>query len=190
MFSFGFKKISKFKFYQKTIKKKMILFLSLILILPIFILINNNPIYSLLALILTFINFSFVLFSLKLEFLALAYLIVYVGAICVLFIFVILLLNLRFFSYQNNTRNYIGLFIMFLLTLIINYSMFNAKSNYKDFCNIYLQSNDLQLFAFSFFIDQYIYFILAGLLLLLAIISCIYLTLSQTPSKKINYFFN
>ncbi|RYD78219.1 MAG: hypothetical protein EOP84_14555 [Verrucomicrobiaceae bacterium] len=47
---------------------------------------NNNPIYSLLALILTFINFSFVLFSVKLEFLALAYLIVYVGAICVLFI--------------------------------------------------------------------------------------------------------
>ena len=167
----------------------MIFFLSLILILPIFILINNNPIYSLLALILTFINFSFVLFSLKLEFLALAYLIVYVGAICVLFIFVILLLNLRFFSYKNNTINYIILFFVFLLTLILNYSFFNQTEIYKDFCNIYFYKTDLQLFAFSFFVDQYIYFILAGLLLLLAIISCIYLTLSQVPSKKINFYF-
>lgn len=164
----------------------MIFFLSLILILPIFILINNNPIYSLLALILTFINFSFVLFSLKLEFLALAYLIVYVGAICVLFLFVILLLNLRFFSYHNNTKNYIILFFLFLVTLLLN---FNKVEIYKDFCNIYFYKSDLQLFAFSFFVEQYIYFILAGLLLLLAIISCIYLTLSQVPSKKINYYF-
>ena len=168
----------------------MILFLSLILILPLFILINNNPIYSLLALILTFINFSFVLFSLKLEFLALAYLIVYVGAICVLFIFVILLLNLRFFSYQNNTKNYIILFFLFLITLITNFFFIKKTEIYHDFCNIYLHQNDLQLFAFSFFYDQYIYFILAGLLLLLAIISCIYLTLSNIPSKKINYYFN
>ena len=155
-----------------------------------FILINNNPIYSLLALILTFINFSFVLFSVKLEFLALAYLIVYVGAICVLFIFVILLLNLRFFSYQNNTKNYLILFIIFVIILIINSIILNSVEIYKDFCDIASHQSDLQLFAMSFFVDQYIYFILAGLLLLLAIISCIYLTLSEVPSKKISFYHN
>jgi NADH-quinone oxidoreductase subunit J len=171
----------------------MILFFSFIIILPIFILINNNPIYSLLALILTFINFSFVLFSVKLEFLALAYLIVYVGAICVLFIFVILLLNLRFFSYGNNTKNYIILLVIFCITiltntLILNQNLYNY--NYKDFCDISSHQTDLQLFAISFFVDQYIYFILAGFLLLLAIISCIYLTLSEVPSKKIRFYHN
>lgn len=166
----------------------MIFFFSLILVLPIFILINNNPIYSLLALILTFINFSFILFSLKLEFLALAYLIVYVGAICVLFIFVILLLNLRFFSQESKNKNYIGLILLFLI--IFSYISYNFMivEDFKDFCNYAEYKTDLELFAYSFFSQQYIYFILAGYLLLLAIIACIYLTLHTVPKKSINYY--
>jgi len=165
----------------------MSFFFSMIIVLPIFILINNNPIYSLLALILTFINFSFILFSVKLEFLALAYLIVYVGAICVLFIFVILLLNLRFFNYSKNNKSYLAMMLLFLvLILIFNY---NNPTTFNDYCNIFEYQNDLELFAKSFFIEQYPYFILAGYLLLLAIIACIYLTLHSTPSKKIKYYY-
>ncbi|RYE05357.1 MAG: hypothetical protein EOP33_06610 [Rickettsiaceae bacterium] len=167
----------------------MAFFFSMIIILPIFILINNNPIYSLLALILTFINFSFILFSVGLEFLALAYLIVYVGAICVLFIFVILLLNLRFFSYSKNTKSYIFMFVLFVGLTAIFFIKNNNIETFKDYCNIIEYRSDLELFAISFFQQQYIYFILAGYLLLLAIIACIYLTLYVVPSKKIKYYY-
>lgn len=156
----------------------------MILVLPMFILLNNNPIYSLLALIFTFINFSFVLFNVGLEFLALAYLIVYVGAICVLFIFVILLLNLRSFNYTRNNPSLILVF--FFLTLILN---FNETTNYADFSSFTEYNSDLELFAISLFQYQYQYFILAGLLLLLAIIACIYLTLNANKNKKINYYY-
>ncbi|RYX79872.1 hypothetical protein EON71_00170 [bacterium] len=167
----------------------MVFFLSMIIILPIFILINNNPIYGLLALILTFINFSFILFSVGLEFLALAYLIVYVGAICVLFIFVILLLNLRFFSYSKNTKSYIAMFGIFVLLTVLFYINNSNVETFKDYCNILEYKTDLELFALSFFQEQYVYFILAGYLLLLAIIACIYLTLHAVPSKKIKYYY-
>ncbi|RYX79632.1 hypothetical protein EON71_00660 [bacterium] len=167
----------------------MVLFFSMIIILPIFILINNNPIYSLLALILTFINFSFILFSVGLEFLALAYLIVYVGAICVLFIFVILLLNLRFFSYSKNTKSYVVMFGLFNILSIILYYFTNDIETFKDYCSIIEYRSDLELFSLSFFQEQYVYFLLAGYLLLLAIIACIYLTLPTVPSKKIKYYY-
>jgi NADH:ubiquinone oxidoreductase subunit 6 (subunit J) len=167
----------------------MAFFFSMIIILPIFILINNNPIYGLLALILTFINFSFILFSIGLEFLALAYLIVYVGAICVLFIFVILLLNLRFFSYSKNTKSYLVMFCLFVLLTITFYLSNTNIETFKDYCNIIEHRSDLELFALSFFQEQYVYFLLAGYLLLLAIIACIYLTLHVVPSKKIKYYY-
>lgn len=167
----------------------MVFFFTMILILPIFILLNNNPIYSLLALILTFINFSFVLFSIKLEFLALAYLIVYVGAICVLFIFVILLLNLRYFNYSKGNKNYLIIIISFLVVITYMFSAKGGVETFKDYCNIVEYQSDLELFALSFFVQQYPYFILAGYLLLLAIIACIYLTLYNVPKKVVKYYY-
>jgi NADH:ubiquinone oxidoreductase subunit 6 (subunit J) len=60
-----------------------------------FIIICQNPIYSLLALIVTFASIVFVFIIIKIEFLALTFLIIYVGAIAILFLFVIMMFNIK-----------------------------------------------------------------------------------------------
>jgi len=59
------------------------------------LLFNKNPIYALLSLIMVFFNAIVLLLTLKIEFLALTFLIIYVGAIAILFLFVIMMFNLK-----------------------------------------------------------------------------------------------
>lgn len=63
--------------------------------------ISKNPVYSVLFLILSFCNASAILFLFKIEFLALIFIIIYVGAIVVLFLFVVMILNVNEFSTIN-----------------------------------------------------------------------------------------
>jgi len=65
------------------------------IIAGICLLINKNPIYALLSLIAVFFNAILLLLTLKIEFLALTFLIIYVGAIAILFLFVIMMFNLK-----------------------------------------------------------------------------------------------
>lgn len=72
------------------------LILSFITILcALYVVTNNNPVYSVLALILTFFSISAHYVLLNAQFLAVVNLIVYAGAIMVLFLFVLMLLNLN-----------------------------------------------------------------------------------------------
>ncbi len=65
------------------------------IIFAILIILLNNPIYSLLSLIIVFFHVLLFLLALKIEFLSLIFLIVYVGAIAILFLFVIMMFNLK-----------------------------------------------------------------------------------------------
>ena len=70
-------------------------FFCLLLIVGLYTLLTNNPVHSILALVLIFFLSSCLTVSLGVEFLAILILIVYVGAISVLFLFVVMLLNIR-----------------------------------------------------------------------------------------------
>lgn len=61
----------------------------------LFVIITNNPVHSVLGLILVFFLSSCVALSIGAEFLAFLLLIVYIGAISVLFLFIVMLLNIR-----------------------------------------------------------------------------------------------
>jgi NADH:ubiquinone oxidoreductase subunit 6 (subunit J) len=61
----------------------------------------NNPVHSILFLILVFCNISFILILLNVEFIAIIFLIVYVGAIAVLFLSVVMMLNLKLVVLQE-----------------------------------------------------------------------------------------
>lgn len=56
---------------------------------------SSNPVHSLLALIGTFFHVIILLLTLKAEYLAFVFLIVYIGAIAILFLFVLMLFNLK-----------------------------------------------------------------------------------------------
>jgi len=79
----------------------MILIYYLLLIQGIFVILCINPILSLLFLISVYLSASVLFFFLGVEFLAILLIIIYVGAISILFIFVIMMLNLRIVEIYN-----------------------------------------------------------------------------------------
>lgn len=89
----------------------------------IFIAWAKHPIHAVLGLILVFINSAVLLLSLNIDFIALVYVVVYVGAIAVLFIFVIMLLNLRSTELTNRTnlRNELLPFFLTYVTFVLFY---------------------------------------------------------------------
>ena len=62
----------------------------------------KNPVYSVLFLILVFCNVSGILLLLNLDFFAMVFLVVYVGAIAVLFLFVVMMLNIKLNELSEN----------------------------------------------------------------------------------------
>ena len=88
----------------------------------IFIIISKNPIISLLFLIGLFGGISVYLIILGLSFIGLSYLLVYIGAISILFLFILMLINIRTSELQSNTSNSIALGI--IVGILFNYPLF------------------------------------------------------------------
>ena len=72
------------------------LFAGITLFSALFVVLSRNPVHSVLWLILTFFGSSGLFILLGAEFLALILMIVYVGAVAVLFMFVVMMLNINF----------------------------------------------------------------------------------------------
>ncbi len=83
---------------------------------------SQHPVFSLLFLIFSFILSAFILFTLECEFLALIFITIYVGAIAILFLFSIMMLDTKLINLLESTTEYIpiGVFLglMFLIPLV------------------------------------------------------------------------
>ena len=98
-------------------------FISLIAILcGILVIISKNPIISVLFLIGLFLSISSYLIILGLNFIGLSYLLVYVGAVSILFLFILMLINVRISELLSNTSNSIPLAI--IITISFNYPVY------------------------------------------------------------------
>jgi NADH-ubiquinone oxidoreductase chain 6 len=96
-------------FGYKTFILDIFFFLSIVC--SVFVLISKNPVVSVLFLIGLFINVSCYLISIGLEFIGLAYLLVYVGAVSILFLFILMLINIRISELLSDTSKTIPLAI-------------------------------------------------------------------------------
>src|SRR6201996_2381750 len=97
--------------------------LSLIAILcGILVIISKNPIVSVLFLIGLFLSIASYLILLGLNFIGLSYLLVYVGAVSILFLFILMLINVRISELLSNTSNSIPLAI--IITISFNYPVY------------------------------------------------------------------
>jgi NADH-ubiquinone oxidoreductase chain 6 len=94
-----------------------LIFLSLIS--GIFIITSKNPIVSVLYLIFLFSCISCYLIFLGLKFLGLSYLLVYVGAVSILFLFILMLINIRVSELISDTTNNIPLSILSLIAIYV-----------------------------------------------------------------------
>ena len=177
---------------------------------------SRNPVHSVLFLILVFLNSAGLLLLLGLDFFAMLFLVVYVGAIAVLFLFVVMMLNVKSAEISEKRLRYLPvggllglLFLVEILSIVDNdliversslpplftgsgqsstitssldsvdrtaqviqwYQLVNPSSN--------IESIGMVLYTYYLFL-----FLLASLILLVAMIGAILLTMHKTVSTK------
>jgi NADH-ubiquinone oxidoreductase chain 6 len=81
----------------------------------VFTIISVNPIVSVLFLIGLFVNISVLLILIGYNFIGLSYILVYVGAVSILFLFILMLINIRISEIISETNNYIPLAILIVM---------------------------------------------------------------------------
>ena len=87
------------------------------------IILSQNSIYSVLFLVLSFVSSSSILFLLECEYISLIFIIIYVGAIAVLFLFVVMMLDIKTVHLAKDSLKYFpfGSFlgIVFLIEILL-----------------------------------------------------------------------
>ena len=153
---------------------------------------TKNPVHSVLFLILAFLNAAGIFVILHAEFLAMILIIVYVGAVGVLFLFVVMMLDIKTTIEKSNILQYlpIGLFIGFVFIAELVIVLINTK---LELSNMQILSNPLNKFAelsntkaigSILYTDYILHFQLAGVILLIAMIGSIVLTLRERTGVK------
>jgi len=180
------------------------LFSSLSIIFSFFVIISRNPVHSILSLILVFFNAASLLIILGAEFLAMLFVIVYVGAVAVLFLFVIMMLNIKVTSLTASIYRYLPISIIFGSIFFFEFFMlFYTDLASVNVSNLYLfannfvndwnsslvsTSNILVLGRLLYTYYSYL-FIVSGVILLVSMIGAISLTLHRRNDVKKQFIY-
>lgn len=107
----------------------------------VLVIISKNPIISVLFLIGLFSGIASYLIISGLSFIGLSYIIVYIGAVSILFLFILMLIDIRISELQNNTNNSIPLSI--LIAISLNYILYKLLPYGIAILNSYSYFNNL-----------------------------------------------
>jgi NADH-ubiquinone oxidoreductase chain 6 len=177
-------------------------FSSLSLVSGVMVIQSRNPVHSVLFLILVFFNVAGLLILLGLDFFAMIFLVVYVGAIAVLFLFVVMMLNVKLAEINEKRLRYLpvggllGLLFLFEIFLIVDNDFIPLlatphtespllfpegwtqwSQSIETLSNI--ESIGLLLYTYYFY-----FFLVASLILLVAMIGAIVLTMHKGVNVK------
>lgn len=167
---------------------------------------SKNPIHSVLFLVFVFFNTAGLLILLGVEFLAMLFLIVYVGAVAVLFLFVMMMLNVKISESSSAIYRYlpIGLFLsilfLFEIFLIIEGDLKSVdnvvfiQSEYKilqteflvntSWIDSVISPTNVDVICSVLFTYYSYFFIMASVILLVAMIGAIALTLHRRSDVR------
>lgn len=95
------------------------LFIAFIILFSILVILARNPVHSVLSLIVVFCFTTLTFLFLGLEFIAIIFLVVYVGAIAVLFLFVVMMLNVKIIELDESFWRYLFIGTIFSLFFLI-----------------------------------------------------------------------
>ncbi len=161
------------------------LFSSLMILSSIGVITSRNPVYCVLWLIFTFLNSSAIFIQLGAEFIAMTIIIVYVGAVAVLFLFVVMMLNINLAEIKSQLlgNRIVGACLMFVLIIdfiLIVKSALSSNSTISIFHNQASgKLSNTHSIGAILYTDYIIVFQLSGLVLLLAMVGCIVLTVRK-----------
>jgi NADH-quinone oxidoreductase subunit J len=155
---------------------------------------SRNPVHSVLFLILAFVNAAGLFVLMGAEFLAMILVIVYVGAVAVLFLFVVMMLDVDFAELRQGFLNYLPIggvvgivfFIELVMMLVIGPGAAapGAGRAIVDPIPLLTEVTNTEALGLVLY-TRYVYFFqAAGLVLLVAMIGAIVLTLRHKPNVK------
>lgn len=172
---------------------------------------TSNPVHSVFYLIFTFVNVSALFFLLGVEFLAVIFLIVYVGAVSILFLFVVMMLNIKLVEWTESLTRFvpitlvIGLiFLSQATTLLDSFSNTNlltttnsletptavAEGNlwltvqFIDWVRSFINFTNAEVLGQFLYTDFSYLFLLSSMVLLVAMIGAIILSLDHHRQIK------
>jgi len=159
--------------------------------------ISKNTVYSVFFLILVFVTVSILFIMIGAEFLGMIMLIVYVGAVAVLFLFVVMMLNvtekIEKKSDKKGLINNISVSsvvgVIILLELLIVVSGWKYKSSFVPFSNINPSVSNTHAIGNVLYTDYIHLFQISGFILLVAMIGAITLTFSKRENVKRQSYF-
>jgi NADH-quinone oxidoreductase subunit J len=151
---------------------------------------SRNPVHAALFLVLAFVQSSFLWLLIEAEFLAIALVLVYVGAVMVLFLFVVMMLDINAEKLRAGFARYLPLGIAVALVIVVEIGhVIWFKSQGLQFLVVPQglpadHSNTKELGAVLY--TQHVYaFEIASVVLLLAIVAAITLTMRKRPGLKV-----
>ena len=160
-------------------------FASFLIVTCISVIFSKNPVNSVLFLVLAFLNSTFLFILIGAEFVGIILAIVYIGAVAILFLFVVMMLDIQITTLMFNIKRYVPLALLFagvILAEIIYLTVF--KSSKSNISEIVRSSNNTEEIGNVLYTKYFIDFQLSGIVLLLAMIGAIVLTHVYRPSIR------
>jgi len=156
----------------------------------VMVIVSRNPVHSVLFLILAFVNASGLFVLMGAEFLAMILIVVYVGAVAVLFLFVIMMLDVDFVELREGFTEYLpvglvvgGIFLVELL-MTVGFWVINPAVTRTITAAIPTDVTNTEALGLVLYTKYIHYFQLAGVVLLVAMIGAIVLTLRHKTNIK------
>ena len=184
------------------------LFALVSVILGIFIIVTKNPVISVLFLILLFSSIACYLILIGVKFIGISYLLVYVGAVSILFLFILMLINIRVSELINDTNNNIPLALMTILTFVVLFTtvipevsvksgMMGLYTFMQDLVNTdnieyvtsknwdgnLLDNTDIISIGNIMYTSYSIWLLITSIILLLAMVGAIVITIKQKKNR-------
>ena len=164
------------------------LFAAVLIASAVLVIAARNPVHSVLFLILAFFNAAGLFVLLGAEFLAMILLIVYVGAVAVLFLFVVMMLDIDFAELKRGTLQYLPFGAIMGIILAVELGMVTFIWTTKPLAEAVVPTSvslsNTQALGMILYTDYIYYFQIAGLVLLVAMIGAIVLTLRSRPGVR------
>lgn len=163
------------------------IFAAIITASALFVIMARNPVHSVLWLILAFFTSAGLLVLIGAEFLAMLLVVVYVGAVAVLFLFVVMMLDVDFAELKKGTLSYWPFATLIGVAFIAEIALagFARESGGRaEFNAAPGAPTNAEAIGQVMYTDYFLLFQLAGLILLVAMIGAIVLTLRHRPGVK------
>jgi NADH-quinone oxidoreductase subunit J len=165
-------------------------FATILIASAVMVIAARNPVHSVLFLILAFFNAAGLFVLMGAEFLGMILIVVYVGAVAVLFLFVVMMLDIDFAELKRGTLQYLPFGALIGLILVAELTMAGSVWALKPAAQSALAHatpqgvTNTEALGRILYTDYIYYFQIAGLVLLVAMIGAIVLTLRSRPGVR------